>query len=714
MIFEVPKAMATSDCDTLAQSIWRVVSVDFHAQRAQVVLMAPGSLPKTLYGRLQWGCIRDKFLSRKLSPLHFYSWSVPFPSSVLPAIPSRDGSVPIKTPYPPTRPLSAFASPSLAPPLMPNQDERAGLKTPLETCRPLSQRAFGDQALRSSSSSASRQNLSGMVLEIDVNDDIISDLESASNSPSTPSSPLTSMPSLPCLKTTFSDPVKDQRVKSVAVIGGGLMAVVSAIELHSRGYRVTLFEKENMVTPRKYTTPIDGEYFDISPLYYVRNAQTQYLDRMLRRIGVCTEKGIFPYYFEECSRTELIFTKEIKRCGQSLQALAEAVKNDFGSYNPSYSTLLYSKHGSIPIAEWLRRQPNVTHAAELLTIPVTASGCGYISDRDVTTAQWLSHVLARFPNLRTTTGHTSLVHVPGGYRAIWKAALEYMGTGTMQFNSEVISVSRSGVECGNVSITTRSGELLVFDDVVCACSAVNTKAILDNLSADESQLLSSVHSPVKYYTVLATVIWPPNSPFNRPVVYWAQHSQNVSLAGHIVRHHCHKNSSDLVTFYVICKDDIDVTDMVRHFHDDLSNFNISICGILNCRRCDTMEVIAGTPSIVDCVKMSELQGLNHTYHMGKYLCEMSMPHQADHAKSLIHERFPSRLLIQGSTLTPSLSRTPSTGDNHKPYGALSPTKALRRLTCLVAKQMSRLVVETAACEHGVSVEEAAEMLCMRG
>ena len=57
-------------------------------------------------------------------------------------------------------------------------------------------------------------------------------------------------------------------MKKVAVIGSGFAGLTSAIELASKGYQVTIFEKNSSIGGRARKLEIDGFTFDMGPSWY--------------------------------------------------------------------------------------------------------------------------------------------------------------------------------------------------------------------------------------------------------------------------------------------------------------------------------------------------------------------------------------------------------------------------------------------------------------
>lgn len=689
-------AIGQLECDKLSHDIRLCITEEFSIENSELYLLMYENVPKTMYGCLSLSRIKEMYHTNALNPYRSYIWS---------SSPHTRAPLELRTGVNSSRrtnvsPLRLRVAPSHNATLI--QAQEADDVLPMD---PIFRSCKRERA--------TKPPITGMLLEIDINEDSVSDIESASNSPSTPTS-LPSFTTLPFLTNSFSDPHKDAKVKSVAVVGAGIMGITCAIELHARGYRVTLFDRESMNAPSKYCVFLEGNMCDIAPLYFVRGAQSSYLDILLRRLGVLVDKGITPFYFEEYSRTELIIAKELKRCKLSMRALADAVRDDFGSYCPSHHTLTNSKFGCRPVAKWLEDHPLAQTAAELLTITVTSAGLGYIRDTSVSTSQWLSQVLSECPDLRNPSWYSNLIHIPGGYPALWKAAHDYMGTGTMQLGVEVKKIERTEAIFGGVLVHTKSGEMHAFDDVVLACSAENSLRVLYPPSSQEKRWMECVYSPSKFYLIVARVTWPPGSPFNRPVVYWVKNCQSKSLTGHIVMHHCHTNMEDLVTFYMHCGENNTVTDMVRYFYEDLTYFRIKIRELILCRRCSNVECIMNAFEI----DIPSIQGLQHTFFTGKYLCSSALTHQAEYAKSLIHERFPARLHGWHSSSTPNSSKLSSGTKNSKcckeQSQVMSPPKTLKRLSSQVATQLARLIIDTFACQNGVSYEEALAILSSRG
>ena len=57
-------------------------------------------------------------------------------------------------------------------------------------------------------------------------------------------------------------------MKKVAVIGSGFAGLTAAIELSSKGYDVTIFEKNSSIGGRARKLEIDGFTFDMGPSWY--------------------------------------------------------------------------------------------------------------------------------------------------------------------------------------------------------------------------------------------------------------------------------------------------------------------------------------------------------------------------------------------------------------------------------------------------------------
>ena len=57
-------------------------------------------------------------------------------------------------------------------------------------------------------------------------------------------------------------------MKKIAVIGSGFAGLTSAIELSSKGYDVTIFEKNPTLGGRARKLEIDGFTFDMGPSWY--------------------------------------------------------------------------------------------------------------------------------------------------------------------------------------------------------------------------------------------------------------------------------------------------------------------------------------------------------------------------------------------------------------------------------------------------------------
>ena len=57
-------------------------------------------------------------------------------------------------------------------------------------------------------------------------------------------------------------------MKKIAVIGSGFAGLTAAIELSSKGYDVTIFEKNSSIGGRARKLEIDGFTFDMGPSWY--------------------------------------------------------------------------------------------------------------------------------------------------------------------------------------------------------------------------------------------------------------------------------------------------------------------------------------------------------------------------------------------------------------------------------------------------------------
>ena len=90
-------------------------------------------------------------------------------------------------------------------------------------------------------------------------------------------------------------------MEHIAIIGGGIAGISAALTLQERGYKYTIFEKENKLGGHAFAQEYKGKYYDMGYIYGQDRCQGY---EGLRKIYKQLDIQVSDSYLDMCSETK--------------------------------------------------------------------------------------------------------------------------------------------------------------------------------------------------------------------------------------------------------------------------------------------------------------------------------------------------------------------------------------------------------------------------
>jgi len=281
--------------------------------------------------------------------------------------------------------------------------------------------------------------------------------------------------------------------KRIAVIGSGISGLTAAWLL-SRSHEVVVFEAEPRVGGHTYTVdvPRDHGTLRIDMGFIVFNDRTYpNFNRLLAQLGIGQQKTSMGFSVSD-RRTGLEY------CGDGIGGVFAQLRNWFSlshwrmvrdilRFNREALSLLDTDSGDVPLARYLRDNG---YSERFLTHYILPMGGAIWSCSDAQMENFPARFFVRFfhhHGLLSLTNRPQWFVVPGGSRSYVDALLEQCPA-SLRCASAVTSVIREG---DRVRVVAGEDSEL-FDEVVLACHADQSLALLKDADVQEQALLSSV------------------------------------------------------------------------------------------------------------------------------------------------------------------------------------------------------------------------------
>lgn len=283
-----------------------------------------------------------------------------------------------------------------------------------------------------------------------------------------------------------------------AVIGGGLLGMTLAHRLAQHSHDVTLFERNDSVGGLASAWNLGGFVWDRH--YHVTLLSDIHTRSLLAELGleeemrwVETKTGFYTDGSLHSMSSALEFLRFPPLGIISKARLAATIL--FASRIKNWKRL-----ENIPAAEWLRRWSG-RKTFERIWLPLLRSKLGD-SYRETSAAFIWATIARMYAARRTGLKKEMFGYVKGGYATVLEVFEEKLNEGgvRVRLGTEVSDISR--VSAGNIEVTSSSGEISSFDNVVVTLAPPVAARVCSGLSEEDMSRLEGKYQGIVCASVL--------------------------------------------------------------------------------------------------------------------------------------------------------------------------------------------------------------------